>query len=218
MPLSATYEEIEAYQEQVEKNKITPDGLPPCPRCNLESLFFKLHAYRERRFLIIVEVLVKAVFCTLVRFRCPDCGKTITHYPDFAIAHKHYTRQSIESFSRAYVQDDHKSYEDAVITDDGVPERPVSGQPLAPSSVHRWISTLANLTRLYCAEMKKSLPKNSVAPSFEDLNLIQIPERKYKTAKRKHCLLVCWWFFKTVALLKKSGFHRLCNNICVNLI
>jgi hypothetical protein len=218
MPPSATYEEIEAYKEQVEKNKITPDGLPPCPRCNLESLFFKLHAYRERRFLIIVEVLVKAVSCTLVRFRCPDCGKTVTHYPDFAIAHKHYTRQSIESFSRAYVQDDHRSYEDAVVTDDGVPERPVSGQPLAPSSVHRWISTLADLARRYCDGMKKSLPNNSVTPSFEDLNLIQIPERKYKTAKRRHCLLVCWWFFKTVALLKKSGFHRLCNNICVNLI
>jgi hypothetical protein len=62
MPPTATYEEIKAYQEQVEKNKITSHGLPPCPRCNLESLFFKTHAYRERRFLIIVEMFVKAVF------------------------------------------------------------------------------------------------------------------------------------------------------------
>jgi hypothetical protein len=87
------------------------------------------------------------------------------------------------------------------MTDDGVPERPVSGQVLAPSSVHRWIRTLADLTG---DGMKKSLPKNSVAQSFEEL--IQIPERKYKTPKRRHCLFVCRWFFKTVAFLKKSDF------------
>jgi hypothetical protein len=204
MPPTATYNDIRAYQDKVEKDKITPHSLPPCPRCQVESKFFKLHAYRERRFLIIVEVLVKAVFCTLVRFRCPDCGKTVTGYPDFAIAHKHYTRQSIEGFSRAYVQDDHKTYEDTVITDDGAPERPVSGQALSPSSVHRWISTVADLIRHYCDGMKKSLPKNSVTQSFEDL--IQIPERKYTTPKRRHRLLVCRWFFKTAAFLKKSDF------------
>ena len=44
MPPTATYEDIKAYQEKVEKNKITPHGLGPCPRCNLESLFFKLNA------------------------------------------------------------------------------------------------------------------------------------------------------------------------------
>ncbi len=59
MPLTATHEEIKAYQEKVEKGKITSDGLDPCPRCNLEPDHFKVHAYRERRFLIIVEMLVR---------------------------------------------------------------------------------------------------------------------------------------------------------------
>ena len=56
MPLTATHEEIKAYQEKVEKSKITPDGLEPCPRCNLEPGHFKIHAFRERRFLIIVKL------------------------------------------------------------------------------------------------------------------------------------------------------------------
>jgi transposase len=129
MPLTATLEDIKAYQQKVEKNKINPHGLGPCPRCNLESLFFKLHAYRERRFLVIVDMLVKAVFCTLVRFRCTDCGKTITSYPDFAIPHKHYTRQTIEGLSRAYVQNDQKTYQDAVVIDDAAPNvRSVAGR------------------------------------------------------------------------------------------
>lgn len=206
MPLTATLEQIKAYQEKVEKDKITPHNLPACPRCNLESLFFKLHAYRERRFLVIVDMLVKAVFCPLVRFRCTDCGKTITSYPDFAIPHKHYTRQTIEGFSRAYVENDPKTYEDAVMTDDGVPERAVSGRALAPSSIHRWISTLAELIIANQDGLKKLLQEKPAAQLCRQFGPIQIPEKKYKTYHRRECLLRCRWFFKIRAVFKKSVF------------
>ena len=206
MPPTATYEQIKAYQNQVEKNKITPHGLGPCPRCHLESIFFKLHAYRERRFLVIVDILVKAVFCTLVRFRCTDCGKTITSYPDFAIPHKHYTRQTIEGLSRAYVENDQMTYQDAVMNDDAVPERPISGQALAPSSVHRWISTLAALIIAHQQALKKLLQQNPAAQLGIHLGPIQIPEKKYKTSNRRYCLLRCRWFFKIQAVFKKSVF------------
>jgi len=214
MPLTATLEDIKAYQQKVEKNKITPNGLSPCPRCHLESIFFKLHAYRERRFLVIVDMLVKAVFCTLVRFRCADCGKTITNYPDFAIPNKHYTRQTIEGFSRAYVENDQKSYQDAVVIDDAVAERPVSGQALAPSSVHRWITTLTALIIAHRQALKKSLQQNPAAQLGSHLELIQIPKKKYKTHNRKHCLLWCRWFFKIQDFLK-INFHRVCDNTSV---
>ena len=120
MPLTATLEDIKAYQQKVEKDKISPLHLPPCSRCSVDSSYFKIHAYRQRRFLIIIEMLIKAAYCSLIRFICPGCGKTFTFYPDFTIPHKHYTRQTIESFSRAYVENDQKTYEDAVMTDDGV--------------------------------------------------------------------------------------------------
>jgi len=48
MPPTATYGDIKAYQDQVEKDEIKPHGLPPCPVCEAESRFFKIHAYRER--------------------------------------------------------------------------------------------------------------------------------------------------------------------------
>jgi hypothetical protein len=114
MPPTVTYENIKAYQDKIEKQKITPESLPPCPRCNIESICFKIHAYRERRFLIIVEMIIRAVFCPLVRFKCPGCGKTITFYPDFAVPHKHYTRQTVLGFATAYLKTD-ATYEQAVI-------------------------------------------------------------------------------------------------------
>ena len=56
MPPTATLENIKAYQQKVEKDKITPHNLPPYPRCSVDSSFFKIHAYRERCFWIIVEI------------------------------------------------------------------------------------------------------------------------------------------------------------------
>ena len=206
MPPTATLEDIKAHQQRVEKNKITPDNLPPCPRCRVESAFFKIHAYRERRFLIIIEMLIKTAYCSLVRFGCPGCGKTFTHYPDFAMPHKHYSRQTIEGLSRAYVEDDQKTYQDAVMTDDGVPERELSGRMLAPSSIHRWIGTLAELIKANEDALKKSLQEKPSVQRCSHLSPIQIPEKKSKTSNRRDCLLRCRWFFKIRAVFKKSVF------------
>jgi transposase-like protein len=194
MPLSATTEQIKAYQAQVEKDKITPEGLPPCPICQLEPLFFKLHAYRERRFLLIIEMLVKSIFCTLVRFRCTGCGKTFTQYPDFAIPHKHYTRQSIENFSAAYVNDDQKTYKTAVMTDDGMPWYEDNRQALSASTIYHWITALARLiTSSGCDGFAKIAHK--AGSHFYNHPDFAIAKRKYRTSERKRCLLRCLHFF-----------------------
>jgi hypothetical protein len=190
MPLTATHEQIKAYQEKVEKGKITSDGLDPCPRCNLEPEHFKIHAYRERRFLIIVQMFVEAVYATLVRFKCGSCGKTFAFYPDFAIPHKHYTRQTVVKFSITYVEDDQKTYKDAVMTIDGVPECSEKGRPLAPSTIHRWICTLAGI--FTANQEAKEKPLQEKASSR--LCKTQIPKKKYRTLTRKAVLLKCRGF------------------------
>ncbi len=192
MPLTATHEEIKAYQEKVEKGKITSDGLDPCSQCNLEPGYFKIHAFRERRFLIIVEMLVETVYSTLVRFKCARCGKTFAFYPDFAIPHKHYTRQTVLKFSSTYVEDDQKTYKDAVMTIDGVPECSEKGRPLAPSTIHRWISTLGGIFTAYQGAKEKALQKKASSRLCET----QIPKKKYRTLTRKAVLLKCRDFLR----------------------
>ena len=187
MPLTATREDIKAYQEKVEKNKITSNDLEPCPRCNLEPIHFKIHAYRERRFLIIVEMLVKAVHCALVRFKCSGCGKTFVFYPDFAVPHKHYTRPTVLKFSGTYLEDDQKTYKDVVMTVDGAPTRSETDQRLAPSTIHRWISTLAGIFTAY--QEAKAEPLHKKASS--GLCIKQIPKKKYRTLTRREVLLKC---------------------------
>ena len=191
MPPTATLADIKAHQLKIEKGKIRPDNLPPCPRCSVESEFFKIHAYRERRFLIIIEMLIKAAYCSLLRFICPGCGKTFTHYPDFAIPHKHYTRPTITGFSASFVESDDMTYQQAVMVDHSAPGYPQNDATLAPSTIHRWITTLGGFTQTCRTALILLLQENPVSSFCRDLARIIIPPRKYKTKQRKKQLINC---------------------------
>jgi len=214
MPLTATMEDIKSYQEKVDKNEITPFNLPACPDCYFDSQYFKIHSYRERCFLIIIKMYVRLIYCTLVRFRCPRCGKTITNYPDFAIPYKRYTRQTIESYSSSYVEDDQKTYESAVMTDNGSVEYRDTCRELAPSTIHRWISTLANLIIFYQEALPTPLQKKIFPHLWENLASITIPKKKYKTDQRKVCLLRCCIFFRLKRFFK-NHFTEFAIKICL---
>jgi len=191
MPPTATLEDIKAHQKRVEKDKIIPDNLPPCSRCSVEAAFFKVHAYRERRFLIIIEMLIKAAYCSLVRFKCPGCGKTFTHYPDFAIPHKHYTRPTVTGFSAGYVESDSMTYQQVVMVDSSVPGYPQKDATLAPSTIHRWITTIGQFPGTCRAALRLLLQENPITSICRDLARLIIPQRKYKTNHRKKQLIGC---------------------------
>ena len=195
MPPTATLEDIKAHQWKVEKDKITPDNLLPCPRCSVESEFFEIHAYRERRFLIIIEMLIKAAYCSLVRFICPGCGKTFTHYPDFAIPYKHYTRPTITGFSAKYVGSENMTYQQAVMVDNSAPGYPESGSSdaptLAPTTIHRWITTLGHFPQTCRTALILVLQENPTLSICRDLARLIIVQRKYKTNHRKKQLIGC---------------------------
>jgi hypothetical protein len=191
MPPTATLEDIKAYQEKVQKDKVTPHRLPPCPRCSVDSSFFKVHSYRERRFLIIVEMLIKTVFCSLIRFRCPGCGKSFTSYPDFAIPHKHYTRQSLMGFAANYLESNDMTYQQAVMVDGSAPGYPQSDSTLAPSTIHRWTTTLSRLIKTCRTALLLLLQENPASSICRDLVRIVIPHRKFRTHQRKRQLISC---------------------------
>ena len=196
MPPTTTLEDIKAYQQKVEKDKITPHNLPPCPRCSVDSSFFKIHAYRERRFLIIIDMLIQAAYCSLVRFACPGCGKTFSFYPDFAIPYKHYTRPTITGFSAGYVESDDTTYQQAVMIDRSAPGYPQSdlsaeAATLAPSTIHRWITTLSRFTDTCRTALMLLLEQNPVSSICRDLARLVIGRRKYHSDTRKKQLTAC---------------------------
>lgn len=206
MPPTATLEQIKAYQEKVEKDEITAHRLPPCPRCNVESDYFRIHAYRERGFLVIVEMIIQTASCTLIRFRCPGCGKTVTNYPDFAIPYKRYTRQTITGLAGAYVDTENATYQNTVISCGTIPGYINSDRTLAPSTVHRWVTSLSGLTRTLRTALSLLLQDIPASTICRDLAQIVVPFEKYRSEHRKKQLLRCRKLV-TVAAIFRHAFN-----------
>jgi hypothetical protein len=207
MPLTATMEDIKAYLEKVEKNEITPEALPPCARCALESQYFKLHGYRERRFLIIEDMQVQSQYAPLLRFRCPGCNKTVSFYPDFAFPYKHYTRQSIMGFAERYVASDTTSYQRAVWIDEEKSEPGyASGESLSPSTIHRWITSLSSLTNTARRALNLICQEAPSTTACRILAKLRIDRRKFRSQARKERLLDCFRLL-TVEAFFMATFH-----------
>jgi transposase-like protein len=203
MPLSATLETIKAYQQQLEKNEIKPDNLPPCPRCLVKSAFFKEHAYRDRKFLVIIDSWVKTVLSALLRFKCPGCGKTFTNYPDFALPHKHYTRQ-ITHLSRSYVQNPEATYQKAIMVNNSAPGYPDDQQTLAPSTIHRFITTLSGLKNCSRKALDLILQEKPASAICRNIATLKVPGQKFKSKSRENILVQCSRFFEIETLFQHT--------------
>jgi len=207
MPLTATMEDIKAYLEKVEKNEITPEGLPDCPRCALEAHYFKLHGYRERRFLIIEDMQVQSQNAPLLRFRCPGCNKTVSFYPDFALPYKHYTRQSIMAFAERYVVSDTATYQETLwIKDEQSEPGYASGESLAPSTIHRWITSLSAMTNTARKALNLICQEAPATTACRVLGQLKIAGRKFRSQARKERLLDCFRLL-TVEAFFMATFH-----------
>lgn len=193
MPPTATHEDITTYLKRVEKDQIKPHRLPDCTQCGLAACHFKIHAYRERRFLIIVDMTVQPEYAPLVRFRCPVCKKTVSYYPDFALPHKHYTRQSIMGFTENYFASNTTTYQQAVMDMEqfSVPGYPGGEKSLAPSTVHRWVTALSGLVHTTQTALNLIGQEDPATRAYRDLAQLTIATSKFKRPSRKKQLLGC---------------------------
>lgn len=218
MPPTATIEAIKAYLAQVEKNQITPQNLPDCAKCGLEAHHFKVHAFRERRFLIIVDMTVQPEYAPLVRFRCPAWNKTVAFYPDFALPHKHYTRQAIVGFAENYLASETKTYLQSVMVKEkhSVPGYPDGEKSLAPSTVHRWVTALSGLPHTTQKALGLIRQQDPATRACRDLAQLTVAPGKYKSPARKKRLLGCLRLIVVEAFFKATFHLSIFTNLATN--
>jgi len=189
--VSRIEEEIQAHTEKVKTRQISCD-LGACPRCGEHPDFFNLHDVRERTFLVVVERLVRTILSLLPRWKCPLCGKTFTGYPPFAVRYKRYVRQTVMESGRRYVEEDRMTYREGVrkndlpIFRDGEEEK-IDDRALAPSTLHRWITSLGSLAETLRAALELLGSKGSGI--FR--KVFPVSPRKYRTEGRKAILEDC---------------------------
>jgi hypothetical protein len=210
-------EDIKAYLEKVEKNEITPEALAACARCAVEAYYFKLHGYRERRFLIIEDMQVQPQYAPLVRFRCPGCNKTVSFYPDFALPHKHYTRQSIMEFAERYVVSDASTYQQAVWIEEEQSEPGyASGKSLSPSTIHRWITSLSSLAHTARRALNLICQQAPATTACRVLAQLTVAGRKFRSRARKERLLACFRLLTVEAFFKATFDLSIFTKLAIN--
>jgi hypothetical protein len=94
-------------------------------------------------------------------------------------------------FADTYIQDDDMTYQQALMVDNSVPGYPQNDATLAPSTIHRWITTLSRFTKTCRTALILLLQENPALSICRDLARLIIPQRKYKTKQRKKQLINC---------------------------
>jgi hypothetical protein len=149
---------------------------------------------------VVVGRLIVKVLSMLVRMKCPQCGKTFTDYPSFALPYKRFVKSQIMERSLQYLQNRTMTYQQATCelvlsraNGRSPPREPLpvfypepyqakaTSKGLASSTVHRWITTLGSLKETLQAAMSLLLDKDA------DIHrqAVDIATRKYRSVERK---------------------------------
>lgn len=169
-----------------------------CPRCGAHPKRFVSNGTRKRIFFSIVDGLVVRKTGALPCWKCPECRKAFTQYPDFAIPYKRFVRQTIESLCAHYLSDAKASYR-VTVTDAGMPifypERVSVSPPvdcgedvdvdypllaLSHTALYRWVTTLAG----HDIQAPEGEEQNASAPPH-------IAYSKFRSRRRQQILLRC---------------------------
>jgi hypothetical protein len=153
--------------------------------------------------------VVYPILCVLHRWRCVNCGTTFTNLPLLCVGFKRYLRVEIEARSAAYVETDPMTYRkvvkdrgSSVVYDDPIEDAQATEaekeaeavRELAPSTPHRWISTIAARRGQWQPVLKQTQQRGLGAR----LSSIIIAPEKYRSEVRKRTLEACGLLLRAV--------------------
>jgi hypothetical protein len=193
----------------------------PAKQCEIcGGLRFLLHQKRLRWFLPVIDQIVRPIRCLLSRWRCLTCGTTFTHLPSLCIPFKRYLRDEIEARTKVYVETDPMSYrkvvkdgDSAVVYDDPIADAASTEaekekecvRELAPSTVHRWIGSLAAGRKQWQQVVRLARQLHQGAY----LRVIMISVAKYRSQARKRVLEACGLLLRSLSVITNANFTRL---------
>ena len=121
-----------------------------------------------------------------------------------------------------YVASEQMTYQKSVMVDGSVPGYPQADATLAPSTVHRWITTVGQLPKTCRTALGLVLQENPALNICRDLARLIIPQRKHKSEHRKKQLIGCRHLVVIEAFfqltLQKIHFHQVGNTLRLWLI
>lgn len=208
--LPARAQEVKDHIEEDSARRPTKQ----CGKC--ESRQFHRHAERRRWFFLVVACIVCPMFCLMVRWRCTKCGTTFIHLPSRCVPFKRYLRGEIEARAGSYVETEPMSYREvvkergaAVVYDDPMAEAGATEaekeaeavREMAPSTVHRWISTIAVRREAWQPAVRLARRVHQGVR----LGSLVVLAAKYRSAVRKEVLEACGLVLRALRIVTEEN-------------
>lgn len=187
-------DEIKAYNARIIASELSCN-FASCPKCGETPECFKLHEVRARPFRVVRERSVLKLDSFVCRWKCPLCKGTTIDYPPFALPYKRYVKATVLDFSAKYVHEDTASYRQVTRDDglatfyDSVGPDDIDERQLAPSTIHRWITSLSGLPRTLRATCQLIREKSSTSDLFR--RILLVPASKFRSDERRMLLGSC---------------------------
>ena len=191
--------EARRYQDRIGEDSARRPG-KQCAKCQHQN--FHRHQKRWRWFQVVVGRMICPILCLLYRWRCVNCGVTMTNLPSNCVPFKRYLRVEIEKRAQVYVETDPMSYR-KVVTDGGaalVYDDPIATaqsteaekeseqvRQMSPTTPHRWISAIAASRERWQPVVKQAQQSDLGA----GLSTIKIDPAKYRSPARERVLDAC---------------------------
>ncbi len=191
-----------AKKHRLARDEACHDRRHECPHCGAAGGGFVRNGRRQRFFLEVCEGGIRKVSMSVPRWKCPQCRRSFTEYPEFALPFKRYTRRDILAFCEHYLRHEWSTYRDSV-SEDGMPlfypekapdsfwwkqadEDEVDPDTAAPALSHtalyRWLTTLAKL------ELENRVSSRT-RPSSR-----RVSPNKFRSEERRRILELCAYF------------------------
>lgn len=204
--LSNLEEKIKKHNKQIEISKMP--YTKKCPRCNREARYFQRHSVRKRKLLVLIKNIVKKVSGVLVRWKCSECRRTFTDYPNFCIRYKHYVKDSLIDKCQEYVENDRTSYEKLAKFVGYASEEVIDERKLAKSTIWRWCGDLGKRKDLCGCLLKLLLQVEPGMKMYE--KFFPVAKYKYRSVERKISLeilqRICVEVLELESFLKRKIF------------
>jgi hypothetical protein len=164
----------------------------------------------------VVERIVRPIRCLLYRWRCVSCGTTFTHLPSLCVPFKRYLRGEIEDRTQAHVETEPMSYRkvvqeqgSTVVYDDPIAESESTEaekeaeavRALAPSTVHRWIGSIAARREQWQPAVRLARQVHSGAL----LRSLMISAAKHRSQARKRVLETCGLLLRVLRIVTRRN-------------
>lgn len=178
-------QQIKRHEEQV-LQRASVCYRKACPLCCGRPPFGR-HDIRRRTFRCFQDGKVQTVRSWLVRWCCPNCNRTFTDYPPFALPYKRFVKSTILRACGDYVGQTTSTYRSVALQDSvRIDERGSDGRNVTSfshSTLWRWLTWLAAMPLTVQAATQLIRQKNSNVALHREAWAIA-PARYRSTARR----------------------------------